>query len=36
MQNSLEKIRKALESFNNPFIDRKNRPMSPEEYNNHL
>lgn len=36
MKDSLEKIHKALASFNIRIIERKNRPMSPDDYDQFL
>ncbi len=32
MKESLQKITKALENFNSKYIERKSRPMTPEDY----
>ena len=36
MKDSLKKIHKSLENFNTKFIERKNRPMSPDDYDQYL
>lgn len=36
MKDSLEKIHKSLASFNIKIIERKNRPMSPDDYDQFL
>jgi dynein heavy chain len=36
MKDSLKKINKCLENFNVKIIERKNRPMNPDDYDQYL
>jgi len=36
MKEALAKIYQSLEKFNTKILDRKNRPMSPDDYDMHL
>lgn len=36
MKNSLENVKKALQVFNTKIIDRKSKPMSPDDYDQYL
>lgn len=36
MKESLLKIHRSLDNFNTKYIDRKSRPMTPEDYDQHL
>jgi dynein heavy chain len=36
MKDSLEKIHKSLDNFNTKYVERKTRPMAPEDYDSYL